>query len=297
MLTSPVPSQSQTGLIPWSALGRLIRLENQTGTLLLLLPTLWALVLAERGLPSIRLLLIFSAGAFLMRSAGVILNDLADRSIDRHVARTKSRPLASGELSPRHALLLLGALLITAGGLVLQLNRLTLLLAPIAIALAALYPFAKRVIHVPQAALGIAFGWGVVMAWAAIRNRIDPPAWCIFGATVAWAVAYDTIYALQDSEDDRRIGVKSAALFFGSRTWLAVGTALALMLILLSTAGRMAHIGWAYYGVLLGVGMFFVRQAGQLRRAIEPMQAFRMFQAHIWVGAAVLAGLLAGFLV
>jgi 4-hydroxybenzoate polyprenyltransferase len=297
MLPSPVSTPSEAGGIPWSALGRLIRLENQTGTLLLLLPTLWSLVLAERGLPSFRLVLIFSAGAFLMRSAGVILNDLADRSVDRHVARTQRRPLASGELSVRPVLLLLGILLITAAGLVLLLNRLTLLLTPIAMVLAGLYPFAKRVINVPQAALGVAFGWGAIMAWAAVAGRVDPPAWCVFGSTIAWAIAYDTIYAIQDREDDRRLGVKSAAIFFGSRTWLAVGTAFVFMLVLIGTAGRMAECGWAFFAVLLGVGMFFATQVRQLRKPLEPGTALAMFRAHVWAGCAILAGLLAGFLI
>ncbi len=291
--TSPSEPQPRTHL--WPALGRLIRISNQTGTLLLLFPTLWALVLAERNLPSLRLLLTFIAGAFVMRSAGVILNDLADQSFDRHVARTTARPLASGELRRSQAWLLLGLLLVVAGGLVLTLNRLVVTLAPTAVLLAALYPFAKRIVHVPQAVLGIAFGWGTIMAWAAVQERLEAPACCLFGATIAWAIAYDTIYAIQDREDDRRIGVKSAALWFGSWTWLAVGTALAAMLLLLGIAGYLAHIGWSYYGMLFGVGIFFVKQAWELRGAIDPRQAFRMFQAHTWAGAAILAGLVAGF--
>jgi 4-hydroxybenzoate polyprenyltransferase len=275
----------------------LIRLENQTGTLLLLLPTLWALVLAERGVPSVRLLVIFSVGAFLMRSAGVILNDLTDRSFDREVARTKGRPLASGELSPNHALLLLLSLLATAASLILLLNRLTWFLSPIAMALAALYPFAKRVIQVPQAVLGIAFGWGTVMAWAAVHDRIDPPAWCLFGATIAWAVAYDTIYAMQDRVDDQRLGVKSAALFFGSHAWMAVGAAFVLMLMLLGTAGWITQSGWVFYAALSGVSVFFIGQVRRLRSPLEPATAFMMFQAHVWAGTAILAGLLAGFLI
>ena len=280
----------------WPALLRLIRLQNQTGTALLLLPTCWSLVLAARGFPSWELLAIFTAGAFLMRSAGVILNDLADQSFDRHVARTKTRPLASGELSRGQALAFLTLLLAGAGSLLLLLNPLTRWLAPIAVLLAALYPFAKRVVHIPQAMLGVAFGWGTIMAWTATRNTVDPPAWIVFAATLLWAIAYDTIYAVQDQEDDRRIGVKSAALLFGSALWIAVGVALGLMLTLLVLAGLLTEIGWAYYLTLGAVGLFFAVQSAALRNRIEPPQAFRMFQAHVWAGAAILAGLVAGFL-
>jgi len=298
---SPMPPRSLSppsppSRIPWSALARLIRLQNQTGTYLLLLPTLWALVLAAQGPPPPSLLAVFIGGAFLMRSAGVILNDLADRSFDRQVARTRSRPLASGELPRRHALALLGLLVLTAGSLLFLLDPLVFRLAPIALLLAALYPFSKRWIHLPQVMLGLAFGWGTVIAWAAVRGQLDTPVWYLFGATAAWAIAYDTIYAIQDREDDRRIGVKSAALFFGSSIHLGVGTALSTMLVLLGAAGWLAQIGWPYYATLLGLALFFSVQIGQLRRPVDPPQAFGMFRAHVWVGVAVLAGLLAGFL-
>lgn len=296
MLAPPASPPPASSGIPWSALVRLIRLHNQTGTYLLLLPTLWALVLAARGFPPLHLLAIFIGGSFLMRSAGVILNDLADQSIDQQVDRTRTRPLASRELPRRYAFSLLGLLLLMAGSLVLFLHPLVFWLAPIALLLAALYPFSKRWIRMPQTMLGLAFGWGTVMAWAAVRGRLDAPVWCLFGATAAWAVAYDTIYAIQDRDDDRRIGVQSTALFLGSSIHLGVGTAFLAMLILLSAAGWMAHIGWVYYGTLLGVGLFFSVQIGQLRSPVGPSQAFGMFRSHVWVGVAVLAGLLAGFL-
>lgn len=299
MLEPSLPTQESPVLPPrlsWSAITRLIRLQNQTGTWLLMLPTLWSLVLAARGLPPLHLLAIFVTGSFVMRSAGVVLNDLADRSFDRHVTRTLIRPLASGELSATHALLVLGLFLSLAGMLVLLLDPLTILFSPIAILLAALYPFAKRIIHVPQAMLGIAFGWGTIMAWTASRGTIEGPAWCLFAATVCWAIGYDTIYALQDIVDDRRIGVKSSALLFGSSTWIAVGTAFGAMLLLLGLAGWLAHIGWAYYAVLMSIGVWCLRQALQLRETISAPIAFHMFQQHVWVGAAVLGGALAGFL-
>lgn len=296
MATGSWPASSTPSGVPWSALARLVRLHNQTGTYLLLFPTLWALVLASGGFPPIHLLAVFVAGSFLMRSAGVILNDLADQSFDRQVARTRTRPLASGELQRPQAFMLLSLLLVLAGSLLFLLNPIVWWLSPIALFLATLYPFSKRWIHIPQAVLGVAFGWGTVMAWAAVRGQLDPPVWFLFAATAAWAVAYDTIYAIQDQEDDRRIGVKSAALFFGPSIGLGVGTALMIMLILLGTAGWLARIGWAYYAMLCGLVLFFSVQVRQLRGSIAPPQAFAMFRAHVWVGVIVLVGLLAGLL-
>ena len=289
---------SGAGIVPqltWSNVSRLIRLPNQTGTWLLLLPTLWALVLSQRGWPSWQLLVIFILGSFLMRSAGVVVNDLADRPFDRQVARTRERPLASGELTPGHALVVLAILLTLAALLVLQLDTLTILLSPIALLLAALYPFAKRVVHLPQALLGIAFGWGTIIAWTASRGTIDSAAWLLFAATICWAVGYDTIYALQDIEDDRRIGVKSSALYFGPRTWLAVGCAFALMLALLGIAGSMAGIGWSFYGLLGAVGFWCGKQVSEIRKPIVPARAFELFQQHTWIGSAILLGLFLGF--
>jgi 4-hydroxybenzoate polyprenyltransferase len=247
-------------------------------------------------MPPFHLLVVFVIGSFVMRSAGVILNDLADRSFDRHVTRTRVRPLASGELSVTHALMVLGFFLLLAAILVLSLDPFTILLSPIAILLASLYPFAKRFIHIPQAILGVAFGWGTIMAWAASRGAIEAPAWCLFAATICWAIGYDTIYALQDREDDRRIGVKSSALLFGPSTWIAVGTVFGAMLLLLGLAGWLAHIGWIYYGVLAAIGCWCLRQALQLRQDVSTPTAFHMFQQHVWVGAAVFMGMVAGFL-
>ena len=231
----------------WSHLTHLIRLRSQTGTLLLALPSLWSLGLASHGRPDLKLVGIFLAGAFLMRSAGVILNDLADRDFDRHVTRTKSRPLAAGTLTVREAWM---AVLILLGLAVLLLTRLpplTWLLSPIAVALAAGYPYAKRFVSLPQAVLGVAFGWAVVMAWAAARHRLELPAWLLFGSTVCWAVAYDTVYALQDRIDDQKIGVKSSALLFGEAAWLAILGFEGLMLGFLGLAGWAEQIGPAFY--------------------------------------------------
>jgi 4-hydroxybenzoate polyprenyltransferase len=240
--------------------------------------------------------MIFMLGSFLMRSAGVVLNDLADRSFDRHVARTRQRPLASGELTARHALLVLTVLLTLAAILVLQLNTLTIVLSPIAIVLAALYPLAKRVMPLPQAMLGIAFGWGTIMAWSASRGTIEATAWLTFAATICWAIAYDSIYALQDMEDDRRIGVKSSALYFGPHVWLAVGMAAALMLLLLGIGAGMVGIGGMAYAVLTAVGIFFAKQVNELREPVVPARAFALFHQHVWAGVAILFGFVLGFL-
>jgi 4-hydroxybenzoate polyprenyltransferase len=281
--------------ITWPSFLDLIRLRNQTGTLLLMLPTLWSLLLASEGRPSPKLVLIFTIGSFLMRSAGVIMNDLADRSFDRQVRRTSMRPLAAGAIGVREALVVLGLMLTVAAGLLAWLNPLTIVLSPVAVFLAAIYPFSKRLSHVPQAVLGTAFGWGVVMAWAAVQNMLPLPAWLLYAATICWAVAYDSIYALQDREDDVRIGVKSAAIFFGSRLWLAVGVSLLLMVALLALSGWLMKAGPIFYAVLIAVGGFFTMQTLALRRGISPHQALAMFKQHVLAGWAILIGIWLGF--
>ncbi len=273
----------------------LIRLPSQTGTLLLMLPTLWALMLASRGRPDPTLVVIFSLGSFLMRSAGVILNDAADRRLDRQVERTRTRPLASGRLPMGVAVAILAVLLAVAGSLLLLLDRMVLLLSPMAVVLAAVYPFAKRVLPLPQAVLGMAFGWGAVMAWAAARGTVDSQAWLLFAATIAWAVAYDTIYALQDRDDDRRIGIKSSAILFGRWTWLAVAVSFGLMALCLGAAGWLSGIGPVFYGVLAASCGFVSQQIQALRSPVSPSRAFSMFRQHTWIGWAILAGLWAGF--
>lgn len=287
-LPSPMPSWS------WSACADLLRLRNQSGTLLLLWPSLWALWMATGGIPAWSHLAIFCAGAFLMRSAGVVLNDLTDRKVDRLVARTKVRPLADGRLSPSHALLILAVLLALAVALLMFLPSSTWVLSVIALALAATYPWAKRVIAVPQAMLGIAFGWGAVMAWAAVRNRVEAPAWALFLATIFWAIGYDTIYALQDQEDDRRIGVRSSAIFFGEGVWIAVLCCGAGLVACVAAAGLLTGAGLGLYPVLLGVGTFLVWQALQTRGTVAPARAFALFQQHVWVGMAILLGIALG---
>lgn len=297
-MSSPA-GRSDSASIPRSSfveLCSLIRLSNQTGTLLLMIPTLWALVLASQGRPSGLLIVLFVAGSFIMRSAGVIMNDLADRSFDRQVTRTQTRPLASGALRPWHAGLFLGVLLAIAVSLLLFLNPLAIRLGPIALGLAAIYPFTKRFFRVPQLFLGLAFGWGAVMAWAAVRNQLDPATWLLFSATICWALAYDTIYALQDIEDDLRIGVNSSAILFGSHVWIAVGFIETVMLALLATAGWLENLNPAFYGGLAGVAGFLSQQVLRLRGEVSPSEAFAMFKQHTVIGLALLAGIWVGTL-
>ncbi|WP_342348003.1 4-hydroxybenzoate octaprenyltransferase [uncultured Nitrospira sp.] len=279
---------------PSVAFANLIRLFNQTGTLLLLFPTLWSLILASQGRPSLKLILIFMMGSFLMRSAGVIMNDLADQSFDREVQRTRHRPLASGQLSPSHALAFLAVLLGLAAILLWLLNPMALLLSPVALLLAGIYPFCKRFIHIPQLVLGLAFGWGGVMAWAAVRNELDLSAWVLFAATVCWAMVYDTIYAIQDKDDDQRIGVKSTAILFGSFTWLGVGIAGLLMLGCLALVARINDLGIEYSLALMGVAVILGYQVLLLRSKISEEQAFSLFKQHIWIGVLILGGILMG---
>jgi 4-hydroxybenzoate polyprenyltransferase len=279
---------------PSVAFANLIRLFNQTGTLLLLFPTLWSLFLASQGWPNLKLLFIFIIGSFLMRSAGVIMNDMADRSFDREVQRTQHRPLASGQLRPFQALAFLAVLLGLAAVLLWFLNPLTILLSPVALLLAGVYPFCKRFIHIPQLMLGLAFGWGGVMAWAAVRNELELSTWILFAATVCWAMVYDTIYAIQDKDDDLRIGVKSSAILFGSFTWLGVGLSGLLMLGCLAMVARINHLGIEYSLTLMGVAVILGYQVLLLRSEISGEQAFSLFKQHIWIGVLILGGILMG---
>ena len=297
MPTSQPSDSSQSLFVPrLQAFANLIRLFNQTGTLLLLFPALWSLVLASHGWPATNLLIIFVLGSFIMRSAGVIMNDLADRSLDGQVERTRHRPLASGQLRPKHALSLLAILLTIAAGLLYFLNPLTWLLSPMALLLAGLYPFCKRILHIPQLILGVAFGWGGVMAWAAVRDELESGTWLLFAATVCWAIVYDTIYAVQDQEDDKKIGVKSSAILFGSYIWLGVGLAGFFMLLFLSLAGQVSNLGTEYFLGLMLVAILVGYQVILLRSEITIGLALKLFKQHRWVGMIDLAGLLLGTL-
>lgn len=274
----------------WAVLD-LMRVSRPYGALLLLLPSLWALVLAGSGRPPLALLFIFVAGAFLMRSAGCVINDVADRRIDPRVARTRGRPLASGRLGLATALTTCVVLVGLSYLLIAHLNRLTILLAALGLGWAALYPFTKRFVAIPQAFLGIAFGWGTFVAWAAVRDELAVTPALLFAATICWAIAYDTIYAIQDVDDDRAIGVQSSALLFGRAAWAWVTAFLLAACGLLAAAGLREGRGPVLYVTLAVLAAYFVRQGIQVRAGLDRAGAFRLFKAHVWVGCAVLAAL------
>ena len=272
---------------------RLTRLDRPIGTLLLLWPTLWSLWLASGGRPDPLVTAVFVAGVVLMRSAGCVINDYADRAIDPHVRRTRSRPLARGAVSPREALVLFAVLTLIAFGLVLLMNRMTVALSVVAVILAITYPFMKRHTHLPQVHLGLAFGWAVPMAWTAQTGHLPPlEGWLLLVATVLWAVAYDTMYAMVDREDDRHIGVKSTAILFGDLDRVLIGGFQIATLGVLTVVGVLADLGLFWYlGLAVAAALGAYQQV--LIRDREPRQCFRAFLNNNWVGAAVFAGLAA----
>jgi 4-hydroxybenzoate polyprenyltransferase len=269
---------------------KLMRLDKPIGTLLLLWPTLWALWLAAGGVPNGKVLLIFVVGTVLMRSAGCAINDYADRDFDPWVARTRNRPLAARRVRPGEALLLAAVLALIALALVLMLNRLTVLLAVVAACLAASYPFAKRFFVLPQVYLGIAFGFGIPMAYAAQLGQVPAIAWALLGANILWTIAYDTEYAMVDRDDDRKIGIRTAAILFGRFDVLAVMGCHAAFLAVLAAIGRYLDLDWPYYaGLVVAIGPIGYQY--RLIRAREPARCFRAFLNNNWVGAAVFAGI------
>lgn len=271
--------------------GRLIRFERPIGTLLLLWPTYWALWIAAQGFPGWKLLIIFSLGTFLMRSAGCAINDIADRKVDGHVERTKLRPLATGAISVKEALAVFGGLLLVAFILVLQLNTLTILFSGVAVLLAATYPFMKRYHHWPQVYLGLAFAWGIPMAFTAINDQFPPPvAWILLAANVAWTTAYDTMYAMCDREDDLKIGVKSTAIIFGEHDRLIVGCLQVLTLALLMWVGFLAGLnGWFWLSLVVAAGFFIYQQ--YLIRNRDRWLSLRAFLNNNWVGLVIFIGI------
>jgi 4-hydroxybenzoate polyprenyltransferase len=273
---------------------RLLRLDKPIGTLLLLWPTLWAVWLASRGTPSAAVLAVFCVGTLLMRSAGCAVNDYFDRGFDRRVERTRERPLAAGEIRPAEALVLAALLAAAAFGLVLMLNRLALLLSFVALGIAVTYPLAKRFFALPQLYLGVAFGFGIPMAYAAIQNRLPAECWVLLGANICYAFAYDTEYAMVDRDDDARIGMRTSALTLGHYDVAGVMTAYAAMLALLAWAVVMARLGWTYY-VGLGVAGGVMAYHYRLIRGRSRDACFKAFRQNNWVGAAVFAGIAAHY--
>ena len=269
---------------------RLIRLDKPIGTLLLLWPTLWALWLASRGTPRLDHFLIFFVGTVLMRSAGCAINDYADRNFDPHVQRTRTRPLAAGEIEPREALVIAAALALAAFVLVLFLNRFAILLSFLGLAIAATYPYSKRYISLPQAYLGIAFGFGIPMAYAAVHRHLPPECWMLLAANVFYSFAYDTEYAMVDRDDDARIGIRTSALTLGRWDVAAVIASYAAMLLLLIGVGVKARLGWPFYAGLAAAGVMMVYH-WTLIRGRSRDGCFKAFMNNNWVGGAVFAGI------
>jgi 4-hydroxybenzoate polyprenyltransferase len=273
----------------------LMRLHKPIGILLLLWPMLWALWVAAAGHPDTRVLVVFVLGVVLMRSAGCVINDYADRKIDPHVRRTRERPIAAGHVAPREALVLFAVLCLVAFMLVLLMNRLTMLLSLIGVLLAATYPFTKRYTHFPQVYLGAAFGWAVPMVYAAQTGAVPGIAWLIFTANILWATAYDTMYAMVDREDDLLIGVKSTAILFGAADRLMIAILQVLLLACLVWVGVWAGLGSIYYaGIAAAAGFALYQQ--YLIRARQTELCFRAFLNNNWFGAAVFAGIAADYL-
>lgn len=269
---------------------RLMRLDKPIGILLLMWPTLWALLIAGQGKPDWIVVLIFATGTVLMRSAGCVMNDIADSEYDGLVERTQYRPLVNNEVSKKEAYILAIGLSLVAFALVCMLNTLTIKLSVVAMLLAASYPFTKRFLSIPQAYLGIAFGWSIPMAFAAILGNIPAIAWVLLVANIFWAIAYDTEYAMVDREDDLKIGIKSSAITFGRFDVFAVMISYAVTLLLLVVVGKWLLLSTAYYlGLVLATG--FAGYHYFLIRAREKSKCFKAFLHNNWFGLSVFAGL------
>ena len=279
----------------WRDYLHLMRLHRPIGIFLLLWPTLWALWIASAGHPDLHVLAVMVLGVVIMRSAGCVINDYADRDFDPHVARTLDRPIAAGRISPRQALLLFAALGLIAFGLVLTLNRLTIALSFVGLFLAVIYPFMKRYTYLPQVFLGAAFGWAIPMAYAAQTGAVPAIAWLLFIGNVLWSTAYDTMYAMTDREDDLRVGVKSTAILFGEADRLIIGVIQALLLIDLIIVGRQSEL-WAGYfiGLALAVGLMAYQQ--YLIRDRIPEACFQAFLNNNWFGAVVFFAIALGYI-
>jgi 4-hydroxybenzoate polyprenyltransferase len=274
---------------------RLMRLDKPIGILLLLWPTLWALLIAGHGKPDWIVVLIFATGTVLMRSAGCVMNDIADSQYDGLVERTQHRPLVNNEVSKKEAYILAIGLSLVAFALVCMLNTLTIKLSVVAMLLAASYPFTKRFLSIPQAYLGIAFGWSIPMAFAAILGNIPAIAWVLLGANIFWAIAYDTEYAMVDREDDLKIGIKSSAITFGRFDIFAVMISYAVTLLLLVVVGKWLLLSTAYYlGLVLATG--FAGYHYFLIRAREKSKCFKAFLHNNWFGLSVFTGLTSHYL-
>lgn len=276
--------------------GRLMRIDKPIGTLLLLWPTYWALWIAADGFPPLDLLFIFTLGVFLTRSAGCVINDFADRKVDGHVKRTESRPLPAGKVTPKEALILFASLMTVAFVLVLFTNTFTILLSLIGLFLALCYPFMKRYTHLPQVVLGAAFGWSIPMAFAAVNESLPAYVWLIYTIKLLWTVAYDTMYAMVDRDDDLKIGVKSTAILFGDADKLIIASLQILTVLSLILLGMQLSLNFAYYiGVLAAAGTFVYQQ--KLIQFRERDDCFKAFLNNHYSGLLVFLGIAAHYLI
>jgi 4-hydroxybenzoate polyprenyltransferase len=275
------------------AYARLIRLDKPIGTLLLLWPTLWALWLASGGFPEWPLLIIFSLGTFLMRSAGCAMNDYADRDFDRHVLRTKDRPITSGRISGKEALAVAATLALIAFLLIQPLNTLTKELSFFALAVAIVYPFTKRFFAIPQAVLGIAFGFGIPMAYAAVLGFIPIEAWILFVGNIFWAIAYDTAYAMVDRDDDLRLGLRTSAITFGRFDVLAIAVSYGILFLSLAWVDQLAKLSdyfWLGWGLALACAIYHLKLVATRKRE----DCFKAFRHNNWLGGFLFLGILLG---
>jgi len=273
-----------------TAYAQLMRMDKPIGTYLVLWPAYWALWIAAEGIPDLKLLFIFTLGAFLTRSAGCAINDFADRKVDGHVKRTTQRPIPSGRVSPREAVVVFSTMMLLAFVLVLFTNLPTILLSFGALALAAMYPFMKRYTHLPQVVLGAAFAWSVPMAFSAVTGSVPGYAWLIFAATLFWTTAYDTVYAMVDRDDDLKIGVKSTAILFGSADKLIVSALKVLTLGLMGWLGIMLQLSfWYFAGLIVAASLFAWQQYIIRNRERDP--CFRAFLNNNYVGLAIFIGI------
>lgn len=273
---------------------QLMRMDKPIGTLLLLWPTLWALIISAQGMPSLKVLLVFVLGVIFMRAAGCVINDFADRKVDGHVKRTKQRPLPSGRVTSKEALALFALLAISSFALVLSLNTLTIQLSFVGIVLAFIYPFMKRFTHLPQLFLGLAFSWSIPMAWAAQANEMPVMVWFIFAINALWTIAYDTQYAMVDRDDDLKIGIKSTAILFGRFDKMVIGSLQLVTLVMLMFVGTWYQLGSSYYWSLLVVGALFVFQQHLIRHRDRDL-CFRAFLNNNYVGMVITIGLFIAF--
>ncbi|MDS7719012.1 4-hydroxybenzoate octaprenyltransferase [Pantoea ananatis] len=283
--------QNTQNMTKWQAYSRLMRIDKPIGALLLLWPTLWALWLAKMAVPPLHILAVFVAGVFVMRAAGCVINDYADRKVDGHVERTKQRPLASGAVTAKEAKYLFAVLGLIAFALVLSMNLMTIMLSVVGLALAWVYPFMKRYTHLPQVVLGAAFGWAIPMAWSAVSESLPLVCWLVFLANICWTVAYDTQYAMVDRDDDLKIGVKSTAILFGRYDKFIIGLLQLATLVIMASVGMILDLNGAFYWtLLLAAGLFAYQQ--KLIAERDRQACFRAFLNNNYAGLVLFLGVL-----